>query len=97
MNKIELKKFIEKNKIENKEAEAVIDLVASNRLRELWNKEKELTGITQKEKAAQMGFSQAYFANFIGGKRTISLKSLIRFAEAFGCNCSDIVQEIKDK
>ncbi len=73
------------------------DINAANRLKEIFKRYKEKTGVTQVQLAEKIGMSQSNLAIYINGHQPISLKILLRLSDGLECNCSDIRPEVKDK
>lgn len=72
------------------------DLKAANNLRRLWDEYKEKTGEDQITFCKKLGMPQPAFSKYINGHNGIGLSALVRLADALGCNCSDIREELKD-
>lgn len=73
------------------------DIIAAERLKQIYLKVRKETGLNQTQLSEKIGMSQSNLAIYINGHQPISLKILLRLAEGLECNCSDIRPEIKDK
>ena len=62
--------------------------IFGDRLREL----RGVAGLTQRQLAARAGTSSAAISNFEAGNNSPTLGTLVRLADALGCNVSDLVR-----
>lgn len=53
--------------------------------------QRRLRGWSQEELAAEVGFSRGQVANIETNRTDIPLKTLARYATAFGCSMKDLV------
>lgn len=72
------------------------DIKASENLKRIWLEYKaDNKGVTQKDVAIDLGFSQPNFNSYMQGNQKIGLEALIKLSAYFGVKCSDIREDLE--
>ncbi|WP_048796136.1 MULTISPECIES: helix-turn-helix domain-containing protein [Serratia] len=73
------------------------DLLAAQRLKDIWNEKKTALRLTQDIAADMMGFStQASVSHYINGRAPLNTDAVIKFAELLRVKPEDIRPELKN-